>query len=194
MRINAAFVSICLVVFGASLCMSQSNAPAASSNLATFPFHFSNGVQPKAPAEATNWGPTIQGVRLSITMTNSVVELGTTNIVVAVITNFSTNFIELGVYGGSGGTGTAFDFDPVLTNGDGKLYHLVPPPPNPLQERSHTGAGMPMHPGEQCVWLLSVPFGKAIEPGDYMLQATRGFTLNESHLKLESNLLKVRIK
>jgi hypothetical protein len=119
-------------------------------------------------------------------MTNSVVQSGSSSIIVAVITNCSTNFVELGV------TNPEVDFDPILTDGSGKVLHLIARPPPPLLTRSSTV--MTMNPGEQCVWVLSVPFGNGIAPGGYTLQASRGFKTSDGGFKLESNPLKIQVK
>jgi hypothetical protein len=179
-----ALLKLCIGLLEANLCLAQSNTTVAPNSLA--PFDFSNGVQPKAPPGATNWGKSVAGVRLSITMANGFVEAGSTNIIVAVITNSSTNFIEMGV------TSPAADFDPILTSSAGKLYHLVAPLPMPLLTRVNMFVAM--HPGEQCVWILSVPFVKSIEPGNYTLQASRGFKTSDGGFKLESNPLKIQVK
>ena len=186
MKRNTALILICFGICGVRLCVAQSNAASGATNRVPFAPHFWNGVQPAAPIGATNWGKAVQGVRLSITMTNSVVQSGSSSIIVAVITNCSTNFVELGV------TNPEVDFDPILTDGSGKVLHLIARPPPPLLTRSSTV--MTMNPGEQCVWVLSVPFGNGIAPGGYTLQASRGFKTSDGSFKLESNPLKIQVK
>jgi len=63
LTMNMIPVSSCSIFFGVALCVAQSNSP------------------PKA----NNWGPRIQGVQMSLSMTNYVVETESPITVVAVI-------------------------------------------------------------------------------------------------------------
>jgi hypothetical protein len=181
-------LTVCMSLFGANLCMAQSNTTIGNPDLSRLmPY---KGDQPKVPVHATNWGPSVRGVRLLIYMTNSVVESGSTANVLTVITNGSTNSIGLGF------TALPSDFGVLLTGSGGRLYHLTAPP---LALRINQR--MTIMPGEQDARNIQVTFGepihawedglrKNIEPGDYTLQATRNFEGG----KVESNLITVRVK
>jgi len=147
--------SIFVVVFAANLCMAQSNRPVA----------------------ATNWGKSVQGVRLSIAMTNSVVTMGSSSTILTVVTNASTNAIKV-TY-----TGRPSDFDVVLTSTRGTAFHMIEP-----AQVETLRTMVEVKSGGQDVRTIGLTFAQP--PGDYTLQATRYF----SGGKLESNLLKVQIK
>jgi hypothetical protein len=156
--------TMCLVVFGASLAMTQTND--------------------HPDAAITNWGKSVQGVQMSISTTNSgVVERGTAIILKVVIRNSSTNAIHMGY------TGLASDYDAILIDVTGKTYHLIDPP---IQLRLNTT--LTINPGEQNIQIIQVTIKKNIEPGDYTLQAARRFYVDNDWLDLESNPLTVQIK
>ena len=161
--INKILGTIGLIVFGTSLCMAQSIDQ----------------------SDNNNWGKSVQGVQLSITLTNSdvIVAAGSSITFVAVIKNISTNTIDIGY------TALPSDYDAVLTSATGKIYHLID---SPLILRMNLT--LPVNPGEQNVRLISATIRKDIEPGDYTLKAVRRFYVNKHWLKVESNLLKVQVK
>lgn len=162
--IKKLFKVICLVVLGTNLCMAQSID------------------QPNA----TNWGKSVQGVQLSITMTmtnSSAIEAGASFTLMAVIKNSSTNAVRVEY------TALPSDYDILLISGAGKTYHLIIPP---LQLRLNTS--LAINPGEQDVRIIPVTIRKNTEPGDYTLQAVRDFYIGETTLRLESNSLKVQIR
>jgi hypothetical protein len=142
--------------------------------------------QTNGPQTATNWGESVQGVQMAITMTNSVVEAGPEIPLVAVIKNSSTNkvkFYETGMPG---------DFYVALTGSAGERYDIIQ-----LPITTHMQNLRAIYPGEQNVRTLPVSFGKNIRPGDYTLQAARGFYVGDGDdgwIQLESNLLKVQVK
>ena len=153
--------TICLIALGIAPCVAQSD---------------SSEIVPK-------WGENVQGVQLSITMTNSFFESGSTITIVTVIKNSSTNAIQLAELS------QPADYDILLKNGANKVYHLIQ---KPLIIRMRTM--LTINPGEQIVRIIPATIGMNIVPGDYTLQATRSFSLNGSSFGLESNLLKVHIK
>jgi hypothetical protein len=131
----------------------------------------------------SRWGESIQDIRLSITVTNSVVQSGSSGNVIAVITNASKSTIKLLF------TGTPADFDLILKNADGKLYHLIP------QNVIESAIPINVDPGKCEITTLTVSFGKNIQPGDYILEATRVFfNVKDEHFELKSNILKVQVK
>jgi len=114
-------------------------------------------------------------------MTNTVVEPGASIKVLAVMTNGSTNairYLEMN---------NAMDFDLTLTNAFGKSYYLTPE----LATRNLPGG---MYAGQQLVMAVPVTIRKSVEPGDYMLVATRNFSSISGNFKMESNPLRIQIK
>ncbi len=179
-----AILSICIGICGMNLCIAQSNTTSAATNVTRLGgVRMWHGDPPQAPPGATNWGKAVHDVRLSVTITNNVVEIGSTNLVAVVITNSS----EIGIILPS----SLLDFDVILTNTEGKLFHLIAPLSPPLFSRIIDARTI--NAGEYWVWLLSVPFEKNILPGEYTLQAFRGFTSADGSFQLESNILKVQI-
>jgi hypothetical protein len=153
--------TICLMVCWISACVGQTNSTETISN----------------------WGEDVQGVQLSITMTNTIIEIGSTITLVTVIKNTSTNSIQLAQIW------QPADYDVLLKSGADKVYHLIQ---QPLVIRMKTM--LTMSPGEQNVRIIPATIGKNIEPGDYTVQATRSFSMNGTSFRLESNLLKVQVK
>jgi hypothetical protein len=184
MNLSAAktLAAIGMAVLGINLCIAQSNVPPEAPQPPVGKKEWSEP-QPTVPAGATNWGPNVQDVRLSIMMTNFVVTTGSTINVVAVITNASTNRISLV---------TAFsprDFNLLLTNNNGKSWPLIPKLGDFLTVTDET-----IRPGEVIVRTLPAWFRDEIGPGDYTLKATRKFRVKDDWLTLESNVLPVRVK
>ena len=163
--INKLFGAMCAVVFGAGICTAQSSGSQT----------------------ITNWGESIQGVQLSIMITNSVLDTNSTITLVAVIKNSSKNAIDLPY------TGQPADYDVILRNSSSRMYHLIRMPVTSLNTT------VTVKPGEQDVRSILVALGPIsargiIAPGDYTLQATRWFTVETNEFKLVSNSLKVRLK
>jgi hypothetical protein len=184
MIIKIMLASICMVAFGVIPCLAQQSGT----------------------PEATDWGKSVQGVQLSITMTNDVVDAGALLNVVAVIKNASTNAIQLH------STGPITDYDLLLTNSVGKSYHLTP-----AAYITHRNTIETIYPGMHKISIMPVKFGENIKLGDYTLKATRFFSVviggnvspktgfgepgnfsnvgvSGGNYRVESNLLKVRIK
>jgi hypothetical protein len=161
--------TMCLMVFGTSLCMAQSTGQ----------------------SDTNNWGKSIEGVQLSITLTNTgVVEAGSSITFVAVIKNSSTNVIEIGY------TALSSDYSASLTSVTGKTYQLIDEPFS-----TRLNLALPLNPGEQDVRIISASVKKSIEPGDYTLQADRGFYsadrdsyIDKHWLIVKSNLIKIQVK
>jgi hypothetical protein len=130
----------------------------------------------------TNWCEAVQGVQLSITMTNNVFDVGSHSVVASVTKNSSTNTIIVDM------SAPTVNFDVLLTNDTGKLYHVT----TPMMIRGPRKL-VAIQPGEESVESIPVTFGENIEPGDYTLKATRTFTLNDKEFTLESNSIKVKV-
>jgi hypothetical protein len=133
--------------------------------------------------EATNFGKSVQGVQLAITMTNSVFQVGSSSTVASVTTNSSTNTITVDI------SAPTIHFGVLLTNDTGKLYHVT----TRLDIRE-PGRLVTINPGEEQSESIPVTFGENIEPGDYTLKATRKFSSSDGEdFTLESNSIKVKI-
>ena len=136
----------------------------------------------------TNWGHSVQGVQMAITMTNSVFQVGAQAAVLSVTKNLSTEVVKVDI------SAPTINFDVILTSSTGKLYHVTTP----------TAIGYPtifrtINPEEERSESIPVTFGKTrfgdtVEPGDYTLKATRHFSMNGKDFELVSNLLKVQVK
>jgi hypothetical protein len=128
------------------------------------------------------WGESINGVRLSITMSNSLVDAGSLAFIATVITNGSANpiIIALG--------DPEMDYDLLLTNGGGMGYNLTPP------FILGSSTRITINTNIQFPETIPVTFGTNIVPGDYTLQATRFFGLGDGRFKVDSNLLNVHVK
>jgi hypothetical protein len=161
LMIKRIFGTLCTVVLCLNICIAQSN------NSQT----------------ATNWGMKVQGVQLSIAISNNIIDIGATIVMSAQIRNLSTNIIHMVE------TGPVTDFDVLLTNNSGKFYKLTP-----KQLINTYRFPVDLNPGESRDWVMPVTIGKDIELGNYTLKATRPFYIGKSGFELESNLLNVQIK
>jgi hypothetical protein len=138
--------------------------------------------QTNDPAQLTTWGRSVQGVQLSIRTTNSVFKGGEEACIETIITNSATNAVLFFR------TGRDTDFDVLLTNGSGSGYHLTP------RFISGSISRVIINPTTQIAETIPLTIGTNIEPGDYTLQAYRGFMSNDVDFRVESNPLKVHVK
>jgi hypothetical protein len=137
---------------------------------------------------ATNWGQSVNGVELSISLSNNVIPLGSTTRLQCRVKNSSTNFITWGVLSPAQG------FTVSLTNNLGKAYRLTP------DESKFTiisySSTCEVEAGETYECSVPIVIGKNVEPGNYQLEANQHFLIRgkrPSH-ELTSNLLDVQIK
>jgi hypothetical protein len=131
----------------------------------------------------TNWGQSVQGVQLAISMTNNVFRVGSSSVVESVITNSSVSIITVF------GTIPEANSDVVLTSGTGKLYHVTELPGS----FSYRLKRKAIQVREQQVESIRITFGENIEAGDYTIKAIRKFSLSDRDFTLESNSIKVQI-
>jgi hypothetical protein len=148
---------------------------------------------------AADWGPGVQGVQLSISLTNNIFQVGSSATVESVTQNSSTNDIVVDIFA------PTVVFDVVLTNSAGKSYHIT----TPMRIRGPSQF-VTIKPGDNSAESIPVTFGQTrfgdtVEPGEYTLLATRHFSFvthdlrpgdeaELADLKLESNVLKVRVR
>src|SRR5665213_167728 len=129
---------ICMALIGGTQCVAQSNGPPA----------------------VTNWGKSVQGVQLGITMTNNVFRVGSSTVVESVTKNASANSITVN------DSVPAASFDVVLTSRTGKLYHVLTL--NPIM---YPAILKTIQIGEQIGKSIPVTFAANIPAGDYTLKA-----------------------
>jgi uncharacterized membrane protein len=156
---------ICIIVVGIKVCSAQASGPQL----------------------VKSWGKSIEGVQLSITLSNNLIATGSRATIVAEINNSSTNDIYIGE-----SSYNNRDFKVFLESSDGKLFKLTPNL-TPGEQISSRMIRRRLKPGESHNWNILVTIGKNIEPGDYMLKATRNVIIDHRSLDLTSNPLKVRI-
>jgi len=171
-----------MMLFSAKMCIAQSNGPSQGTNSSGFFAQAWNGDKIQLPTAATNWGKSINGVQLLIYSSNSVVEIGNSTMILAVIKNGSTNAIRLLE------TSPRTDFEFSLSNAAGKLSQLNPGLWEGRRLLVTTEAG------KASALNISVDFPTNLEAGEYTLTANRIFFVNDEKFELESNLLKVKVK
>jgi hypothetical protein len=136
-----------------------------------------------APPDAASWGKPVQGVRLSITLSNDIVAVGEETTLSAAITNSSTNSITLAV-----------GFTVLLTSDTGKIYQLV----TPVLLQSGRVVEKNLEPGGSRSWNIPLKVRGDIKPGNYTLEATKSFSVSNGRsfvgFRLVSNDLKVQVK
>ena len=159
---------VCVVVFGAGACAAQSNDSQT----------------------VTNWGESVQGVQLSISITTNVFRVGSSATIASVIRNLSTNDITVDE------SDPTISFDVLLIDGTGILYHAIPM--TPFYRLRLMRQLVTIKAGEESVESIPVILGKAfsgetVEHGDFTLKAMRHFSTSESSFALKSSPIKVRI-
>ncbi len=138
--------------------------------------------QTNGPAQLTTWGMSVQGVQLSISITNSVITAGEETCIETIITNSSMNAIDLFM------TGRRTDFDLFLTNGAGRGYSLT--------SDFYLGSTFDEIVDKTNKFAEKIPLsvGTNVQPGDYMLLAYRRFSSDDGHFRLESNPIKLQVR
>ncbi|MDR3576417.1 MAG: hypothetical protein P4L50_21320 [Anaerolineaceae bacterium] len=138
---------------------------------------------------STNWGKPLYGVQLSISLSNSVMTTGATNVLRCWINNASTNKIDIFRDAVSFSPATSF----LITNDSGKSFELIPAITYSSISAIH------IKPGEVYEWSALAVVGKEVSPGDYELKGVQWMyiPLNETNNPggdLISNALKVRVR
>jgi hypothetical protein len=160
MKITAAIIAILTIKFAGNCGFAQSNQAGTNSV----------------------WGHAVEGVHLSISATNLVIDRSSSLVIQAVLENESTNIV------GIGESTAAADFDLLLTNGAGKSYNL-------RQTRDRTSFRSPtISPEGKRAFTIPLQVGTYIAPGDYTLIAAREFGSSKGRFRVESNPLKVQVK
>jgi hypothetical protein len=142
-----------------------------------------------------DWGKQIQGVQMSIALTNNVIPYGSSFTIFIEMKNSSTNIISMGE------SIPETDFIVSLADDSGRMYQITRSPfafTRMMQAK--------LNPGQTRNWTLFAEVNKYYETpgivatkknvpiGDYTLVATRKFGIGNNFFKIESNHLTIQIK
>jgi hypothetical protein len=149
--------------------------------------------QPTNSQSITNWGESVNGVQLSVSLSTNILNVGSSSSVLYRVKNSSTNVIGWGV------VNVYHGFDVFLTNSSGKVYFLTP--------QRNTNATIisvsysyyyRMGIGETYEYAVPINIDKEIEPGSYQLEAKQHFSIFKKRpmqiFELVSNPLEVQVK
>ena len=155
-----AALCLCAVFFGVNACVAQTN------DSVTF----------------TNWGESIEGVQMSIAITNNIIADSSQILIKAEIRNSSTNIIQL------------VELPPeeafvVTSTSDYGTIYLTPFPDS---DRYLMAKRTDLKPGESRDWNIPVTSGNNGDGYYDTLKATRNFSIDNSVYVLVSNSLKVK--
>jgi hypothetical protein len=147
--------------------------------------------QPSNSQSVTNWGESVGGVQLSISLSNNVLARGLSTTVQYRVRNSSTNLIFWSVVNATQG------FDVFLTNNAGKIYFLTPEPDTNSEVIDiRYSLAFKVKAGGMYGDSVPIVIGKKIKPGNYQLEARQYFYIvgkRQSH-ELVSNLLDMQVK
>jgi hypothetical protein len=142
-----------------------------------------------------NWGTAVASVQLSVSLKNTVIAAASSFSVFTAMENTSSNFVFVGE------SSPDQEFSVFLVANSGRTYKLTRTP------LGFTRSGvMKINPGTTANWIIAVncahyfdppgfiPTKTAVPAGDYLLKATRKFSVGNKAQEIESNLLSVRIE
>jgi len=146
-------------------------------------------------AQSTGNSPSMDDVRLSISMTNNVIPVGSMFSIFAEMRNTSTNVIYMNE------STPEQDFSIFLTNDSGAIYQISRTP-------SHiTGSTvLNLNPGDKHDWIIQAWVSRYFEPpgytptqknvpaGNYTLKVTTRMSTRYKIFTSESNLAEIQIK
>jgi hypothetical protein len=147
--------------------------------------------QSNSSQSVTNWGESVNGVQLSISLSNNILAAGSSTTVHYRVKNSSTNTVGWGVVNATQG------FAVFLTNSAGKIYRLTPAPDTNSEVISVNYALVrKVKAGGSCEGSVPIVVGKEIKPGNCQLEAIQYFFIGGKRPRHElvSNLLEVHIK
>ena len=132
----------------------------------------------------TNFGDSVNGVTLSIDLSNRVLVVHSVIKLSAQIKNESTNAISV-----------TESYTPVystvfLSSDSGKIHRQLTPKASGPYGRPYEKS---IAIGGEADWIIPITITKDIEPGEYALVATRRYWSGDSSFELVSTLLKVQI-
>lgn len=139
----------------------------------------------------TNWGESVNGVQLSISLSNNILAADSSMMVQYRVKNSSTNTIGWGVVNATQG------FAVFLMNSTGNNYRLTPEPDTNSEVIDLTYVlYRKVKAGGSYAGSVPIVVGKEIKPGNYQLEAIQSFFIGGKRPRHElvSNLLEVHIK
>jgi hypothetical protein len=135
----------------------------------------------------TNWGKSVRGVELSITLSNVVVTVGKPFALHCQIKNSSTNVVTMNYTGQP-----IYDFKVSLVSNSGKVYDLTPESKIPRALFLNTFIGI--NPNETYECNIPLQLGSNVPPGKYKFKVTREISIQKKWYTLVSNLLKEQVE
>ncbi len=146
--------------------------------------------QSSSSQTVTNWGASVEGVQLSISLTNNVLARDSSTTVQFKVRNTSTNLIYWNVVNPTQG------FDVFLTNNVGDVYFLTPEQDtNSDIINIYYAMAFKVKSGELRGGSVPIVIEKKIKPGKYQLEARQYIYIlgkRQSH-ELVSNILEVQV-
>lgn len=133
----------------------------------------------------TNWGQSIQGIRISIGTITNIFSPASIIVVNAQIQNTSTNMVFVHE------TASWKDFSVWLEDASGKKSILTDNSRAIIEDRNFIKK---IRPGEICSWKIRLFLSKETAFGDYTMKATRKITMNGRQFVIESNPLLIQVE
>ena len=157
---------------------------------------FCYGQTNKLLTQSTDWGPSVNRVQLSLSMSNSVLTSNSTVYVRLEMKNVSRRVVGMAgrIIGDLAAPSVVPECTVKLIAASGERYTVTPErplvyvdaPPVSIQNGTTNG------------WKVPLDIKGAIVPGDYTLRATQSCVFmdgtNHGHFELVSNVLKVQVK
>ena len=109
----------------------------------------------------TNWGDSVEGIQLSITVSNSVVAVGSSIMLQCLVKNSTNRFV---IFAGN----PDLDMQIALSNESGQTYDLSMFPSN---FRPGSDPGFGLQPGELERYAIPINLPKGLQSGVYSLKA-----------------------
>jgi hypothetical protein len=142
-------------------------------------------------ADTNVWGPSIFGVKMSVAITNTEIDLKSSVVLHCQIQNLSTNIVSMQDTGSD-----RYDFDVSLMDYSGKKYDVGPKDRKARPIFMNTMIGI--NPGEIHKCDIPVDFDSisrsTIAPGTYYFRATRWIKIQKKSYFLISNDLKINVQ
>jgi hypothetical protein len=144
-------------------------------------------------AQAPHWGASVQGVRMTVSMTNATVKMGSNATITLCITNSSTNFVAIGDTGGA-----LYDNNVVVTDSAGNDHDFTPR--EAIRAFIHN-TFLYIKPAAGHSEQLDLHFGSEFRPGEYTCRVKRpivfgktGKVDKDNRRDLISNVIKVKVE
>jgi hypothetical protein len=148
---------------------------------------------PQCMSQTPEWGPSVRGILLSVSMTNATVRVGSNVTITVCVTNASTNLVIMGDTGGG-----LYDNNVVVTDSAGNAHDFTPR--EAVRAFIHNLL-IYIRPAASHSEQLELHFGSEFKPGDYICRVKRPITFQkdgkltkDSWCDLISNALKIKIE